>query len=256
MVVELSTSDIANPEVNRVLFAGPVALFSDGKGTEVIVGESITCTGIAIFDFVGNDDIRRDILEFPISDDLGNAITLGERTFIHATATGSLASIHGGEGTWAVDSVDTFIREFPPGSGNQAIWVRAALAASDGLHVNRMAYQVDILLGPLASETITLTSLTLNPTRVRRGDPSLGTVTLSGPAPASGALISLFSGNPTIAVVPAFVTVPAGQTTATFPASTQPVAESPSQVDRPVDITASFGGVSLTATLTVIGEIF
>lgn len=74
--------------------------------------------------------------------------------------------------------------------------------------------------GTSKSATLTVTpggllSLTLNPATVTGGNPSQGTVTLSGPAPAGGRVISLRSGNG-YASVPASVTVPQGATSATF----------------------------------------
>ncbi len=91
-----------------------------------------------------------------------------------------------------------------------------------------------------------LSSLILNPTSVIAGNPSQGTVTLNGPAPAGGAIVALSSSAPNRATVPATVTIPAGNTSATFPIQTIPA-----QVG-PVTITASFGGVSLTAQLTLV----
>jgi len=51
------------------------------------------------------------------------------------------------------------------------------------------------------------------------GISSTGTVTLSGPAPTSGVVITLVS-NKTDAVVPATVTVPGGATTVKFTVTT------------------------------------
>jgi hypothetical protein len=92
----------------------------------------------------------------------------------------------------------------------------------------------------------TLSSLTLNPTSVTGGSPSTGTVTLSGPAPVGGATVSLSSGNTAVATVPASVTVAAGASSATFTVSTNPVTTS-----TPVTISASYAGVTKTASLTV-----
>jgi len=41
---------------------------------------------------------------------------------------------------------------------------------------------------------------------------------------AGGAVISLLNSNPSVATVPATVTIPGGQTSATFPVTTTPVA--------------------------------
>jgi len=95
--------------------------------------------------------------------------------------------------------------------------------------------------------TVSLSSLTLNPTTVVGGSQSsTGTVTLSAAAPSSGAQVSLSSSDTTVAQVPSSVTVPAGATSATFTVTTSAVAASTS-----VTISASFGGVTKTASLTV-----
>ncbi len=69
-----------------------------------------------------------------------------------------------------------------------------------------------------------LTSVSVSPASVQGGVSSTGTVTLSGPAPAGGAVVTLTSSNTAAAQVPASVTVLAGATTATFTATTSPVA--------------------------------
>ena len=98
-----------------------------------------------------------------------------------------------------------------------------------------------------ATQTVSFSSLALNPTSVVGGSQSsTGTVTLSGPAPSSGAQVALSSSNTAAARVPASVTVAAGATSATFTVSTSVVSASTA-----VTITASYGGASRTATLTV-----
>ena len=91
-----------------------------------------------------------------------------------------------------------------------------------------------------------LASLTVNPSSVVGGSPSTGTVTLTGPAPAGGALVSLSSDNTLAATVPSSVTVAAGATSATFAVTTSPVSGSTA-----VTISAVYGGVTRTASLTV-----
>jgi uncharacterized protein (TIGR03437 family) len=92
----------------------------------------------------------------------------------------------------------------------------------------------------------TLVSLTLSPAIVQGGNNSTGTVTLTGPAPSGGLLVDLLSGNPFVARVSPFVMVPAGQNSATFTIATTSVSST-----QTVTITASAGGVSQSATLTV-----
>lgn len=92
---------------------------------------------------------------------------------------------------------------------------------------------------------LTLQSLTVEPTRVRGEKPATGTVTLSGPAPAGGTTVPLRSSSAK-AAVPAEVTVPAGQASASFPITTGKVR----RIVR-ATITATLGDVTKTARLTV-----
>jgi hypothetical protein len=91
----------------------------------------------------------------------------------------------------------------------------------------------------------TLVSLQLNPTSVIGGQTSQATLTLSGPAPAGGAVVMLSSSNGA-ASVPASVTVPEGAIAASFTVSTTPVAKATS-----VTIAASYNNSNVTATLWV-----
>ncbi len=103
-----------------------------------------------------------------------------------------------------------------------------------------------------ASFTVTppvLTSLSLNPTSVPAGAPAIGTVTLSGPAPAGGAVVTLLSSNATAAQVPASVTVAANATSATFPVTSSSVA-----VNTTLTISGNYG-VTRNASFTVMAGV-
>jgi trimeric autotransporter adhesin len=91
-----------------------------------------------------------------------------------------------------------------------------------------------------------LISLTLSPASVPGGVGPLGTVTLNGNARAGGAVVNLTSSKTAVATVPASVTIPAGQTSASFGLGTSGVT-----VDWTVTISAVYSGVTKTATLTV-----
>ena len=93
--------------------------------------------------------------------------------------------------------------------------------------------------------SLTLSSVGLNPTSVTGGSSSTGTVTLDGPAPSYGAVVSL-SSSASAAMVPPSVTVASGATSATFTVSTSAVTAS-----TPVTVTATYGGAMKTASLTV-----
>jgi hypothetical protein len=95
------------------------------------------------------------------------------------------------------------------------------------------------------SASPSLSALSLNPTSVTGGNSPTGTVTFSGVAPA-GAQVSLSSSDTSVARAPSSVTIAAGATGATFAISTSAVTTSTS-----VTISATYGGVTKTAVLTV-----
>ena len=89
-------------------------------------------------------------------------------------------------------------------------------------------------------------NLALSPNVVHGGTSTKSTVTISSPAPSGGALVDLLSDNPFAAQVPAFVTIPSGQTSTTFTITTSAVSST-----QTATISATVGGVSKSATLTV-----
>src|SRR5438093_2501092 len=101
---------------------------------------------------------------------------------------------------------------------------------------------------PSASASVTLSTFTLNPTSAvpSVGNSVLGTVTLSAAAPAGGAVIPIASSDLNAAFVPGgSVTVPAGATNVTFLVALGGTAS------KSVTLSASFGGVTKTALLTL-----
>lgn len=98
----------------------------------------------------------------------------------------------------------------------------------------------------LREATLAVTSVTLAPSLLWGGMSSTGTVTLSAPAPSDGATISLLSGDPSTATVPAAIEIEAGATTGTFP-----IATTPDLTTKAATISASLNGVTVSATLTV-----
>jgi len=121
--------------------------------------------------------------------------------------------------------------------------VAAATVATIFASYNGVSPSASLMITPLP----TASSLTLNPSSVTGGaQSSVGTVTLSGPAPLGGTQVMLSSSN-AVASVPSSVTVPAGSSNATFTISTTAVASS-----TPASISASYGGASISASLTVL----
>ena len=97
-----------------------------------------------------------------------------------------------------------------------------------------------------AAASPSLATLTLSPTSVVGGTSTTGTVTLTAPAPAGGASVTLASSKPSLASVPASVIVAAGATSASFNVTTATTKRNTS-----VTISATYSSVTKTATLTV-----
>jgi len=91
-----------------------------------------------------------------------------------------------------------------------------------------------------------LASLTLQPASVKGGNPVTGTVTLTAPAPTSGATVTLVSSKSSLASVPPSVLVAAGASSASFT-----IATAPTRKNASVTISASYAGVTKSATLSV-----
>jgi len=90
-----------------------------------------------------------------------------------------------------------------------------------------------------------LTSFIISPDTIRGGDNALGTVTLDGPAPAGGAVITLARSSNNVKI-PVSVTIVAGATEASFTIQTKHVTRTTN-----VTMTASYNFVLLSANLTI-----
>lgn len=124
----------------------------------------------------------------------------------------------------------------------------ATLSATDGVVTLTVPLTVQPLPPPPPPPPggVDLSALSIAPSTVVGGTGAQGTVTLDGPAPTGGFVVSLVSSAPSVAAVPASVTVPVNLTTATFPITTTDPA-----VDTTVTVTASTAAQSRTALLTV-----
>jgi hypothetical protein len=91
-----------------------------------------------------------------------------------------------------------------------------------------------------------LNGISLSPTTVMGGEVSKGTVTLNGPAPVGGIQVALASASAN-ASVPAAVTIPVGQTSATFTVTTSAVA-----AKSTVKISAISLGKTFSTNLTIL----
>jgi hypothetical protein len=122
-------------------------------------------------------------------------------------------------------------------AGN-GFWVAGTADTADGDLLN-IRYE-------LAEAGPAVSALTLSPATFPGGcQSSTGRVTLSSPAPAGGTVVTLASTNP-VAVIPASVTVPAGQIRASFPITAPAVSSLQTGT-----VSATAGGQSRSATLKV-----
>jgi len=136
----------------------------------------------------------------------------------------------------------------PDGTRPQAALVQGADGALYGSAIVGGAFGLGVLfrLDTTAPAPLpTLIELTLNPTSVVGGRASTGTVRLGSAAPASGAVVTLTSGD-SFASVPPTVTIAGGASSANFVVSTTRVKKA-----RTATIRATYNGGSVSATLAV-----
>jgi uncharacterized repeat protein (TIGR03803 family) len=142
----------------------------------------------------------------------------------------------------------------PDGSGPYAALVQGANDQLYGPAVVGGALGLGVLFSldpasaaPPPPPAVSLQSLTLNPTQVAGGSPSMGSVTLSAAAPSGGLVVHLASSNPSVAGVPASATLTQGATSASFTVTTTAVS-----VSTTVNISATSAGLTKAASLTVM----
>jgi hypothetical protein len=115
--------------------------------------------------------------------------------------------------------------------------------------VGLTAGEATLTLQPPAS--ITLASLSLNPTTIVGGGSVTATLSLTAPAPLGGIQVFLSNDRPSaILQMPTFIQISSGESLTTFTIRTQPV---PFGTET-VAITARHGNTKKTATLTVLQD--
>ena len=176
---------------------------------------------------------RNDLLMIP------GLVTYGQPGFFEAVSTdGSLLwkellPVENGLNIWPISRA-----RFTP-DGQTAYFGMSIAGQGDNPYTYLYSVQT-------AKVSISLSTMALDPSTVVGGHSSIGTVTLSGPAPQGGTLVRLASTNPIIANVPVSITVPAGMTSVTFTVHTRPVPRT-----MYATISAWSGSSLKRATLTV-----
>lgn len=176
----------------------------------------------------------------------GNSSTGTVTLSAAAPSGGSVVSLSSNSSSASVPSSVTV----PSGSTSATFTVTTTSVSSTTTAVitatlGSSSQQATLTITP-ASGSVTLSSLTLNPTSVSGGNSSTGTVTLTAAAPSGGAIVTLSSSNTSVATVPSSVTVAAGNVSANFTVSTQRVFSNTSVV-----ISATYAATTKQATLTV-----
>ena len=133
----------------------------------------------------------------------------------------------------------------PAGSTSGTFSVKTAAVSSSTVSLLTATLNGITATASLTVNSPILQSIVLNPTSVVGGVASTGTVTISSIAGAGGYVVKLASGL-TGVTLPASVTIPAGKTSANFAVKSSPV-----KTVSTASITATAGGATLKATLTV-----
>ncbi len=151
----------------------------------------------------------------------------------------------GSDGTIYLGPADSSVYALSPtGTVTWQTQVQNSNQTSPALGANGMLY-VSASTGLAAFKNITPISVSLLPAAITGGTSSVGTVTLSSPAPLSGVQVNLATSDPSVKV-PATVFVAGGQSSATFSVTTLPVGASAS-----VAVSASLNAVTVTGMLSV-----
>ena len=225
---------------DSVTLTGGTATFSDAN---VGTGKTVTATGLALSGSSASNyqlssttaTTTANITAAPLTASAANAT----RSYGAAdpTFTGTLTGVVSGDNITATfSSTDTITS--PPGE-----YAIVPVLLDPG---NRLSnYSVTSNNGVLTITDLTITSLSISPLSITAGSIASGTVTLSGIAPSGGATVALQSDAPSVAFVPASVSVPEGQISATFSLTANAVSNATNAT-----ITATLNGSAQT-TVTV-----
>ena len=224
---KIPTSTVTAPQTATLT----ATLGSTTQTAQVTVVPALQFT-LANTSVTGGASVTATITLGTVAPSIGANITISSNALSVAQATAGTMTIPAGE-TTATVAIETFTVT----SARTVI-----LTASDTLA--GISQTATLTVNPVTAGQ--LQGVTVSQVQVPGGTSITGTITLSGPAPLTGVLVTLRSSNTLGASVPFSVTVPQGQTTATFNVTTNKVATT-----QTVTITATSGIITETATLTV-----
>ncbi|HZH99373.1 MAG TPA: hypothetical protein VEX38_10415, partial [Fimbriimonadaceae bacterium] len=173
----------------------------------------------------------------------GGATTTGTVTLTAVAPTGGATVSLSSNSSALIVSGSVVV---PAGATSATFQIRTAVVGADytryvSANYGGVTRQVAVTI----TKSSPLSSITANPSTVKGGQSTTGTVTLSAPAPAGGAVVTLSSGSSAI-TVPGTVTVPAGASSVTFTITTARVGATATRY-----ITASRNNVSRNVAITL-----
>jgi len=190
-----------------------------------------------------------------------NALTINPVSLVGgASATGTVTLTGAAPSGGAVVALSKALSNGGPGTVPATIPANVTVpagqtAASFTIGTSSVTATTNVRISAAFGGATTATDMTLFPLlaqvsfsgNVPGGSPATGTVTLNGPAPSGGTVVTLSSANTSLVMVPASVTVPAGQTSATFTANTAQVTQTTA-----VAVSASSGGTTVTTNVFLV----
>jgi hypothetical protein len=166
--------------------------------------------------------------------------TAGTLTFESSVADGSLVTLSASPANLVTLPSSVTV---PAGRTSFSFTVTTRTVTADTTVTVTARYGSSVRTGTFRIVVPGVQSLTFNPSRVRGGSQSTGTISLENAAPPGGLTVTLSSSNPAVADVigSKVVTVPAGARSATFRVQTQRVSRT-----LAVTFTARFGSNGVT----------
>jgi len=223
---------IVTEETNEYIFAAHLARWRDAMVTlEPPSGNFVTDFSLATSQTAGGNLVTATVTLDAAAGSGGAEIVLESSNTAVATVPASITIAQGNTtGTFDIDT-DAVVQPFD-------VTIRTTY--------NGVIRTQRLTVVP-TSGTVTIQSVTVDPQAVLGGGNVTGTVTLSGPAPSGGAVVTLGGSRPGLATVPASVTVPQGATSATFTITTQRSLYH----GRNVRVTGTYDGLVRATTLIV-----
>ncbi len=206
------------------------AATSSASWLKVTAGASGTASGTVNYSVAANTSSASQTATLTIGGKTFTVTEAGEAcTFALSASTASYTSA-GGTGSvtvtcasgcsWTAASNESWLKVTAGASGTASGTVSYSVAANTGSASQTGILTIGGKTFTVTEEQLMVSNLVISPTTAVGGAAVAGTVTLSGPAPAGGAVVTLSSSNLQAATTPSTLTVAAGATSASFSVTT------------------------------------